>query len=472
MEMPGPADRAMTDEDAMRFALAEARAAAAAGEVPVGAVVLKDGRLIGSGRNQPIASHDPTAHAEIVALRAACETVSSYRLDGCELFVTLEPCAMCVGAMLHARVARVVFGAAEPKSGAAGSVIDLFAESRLNHHARREGGVLADESAALLRDFFEQRRAAQQQRSAAAGAQPLRDDALRTDERRFDELPDYPWRPHYVNDLPSLGGLRLHYLDEGPRDAKQTWLCVHGNLAWSYMWRKTIPPLLDAGVRVVAPDLIGFGKSDKPKKDRFHSFSLHRAILLELIERLDLHEIVLALHGWGGMVGLTLPVAMPQRFVGLLAINTMLASSDEPLGLHFEAWRRWCASRTSLRIPHLVALANPQLSQAECMAYEAPFPDPGHQAAPRRLPALVPAAPDADGFAISKEAAHFWRHDWRGRSMFVVGSRDNIFGLRTMQRLRSQVRGGSAPMVFEQAGHFATEHGAEIAQVALRTLHP
>ena len=116
----------------MRLALAEARAAADAGEVPVGAVVVKDGRVIATGRNAPIAAHDPTAHAEIVALRAAAEALSNYRLDGCQLFVTLEPCAMCAGAMLHARLDRVVYGAADPKTGAAGSVVNLFADARLN----------------------------------------------------------------------------------------------------------------------------------------------------------------------------------------------------------------------------------------------------------------------------------------------------------------------------------------------------
>ena len=134
----------------MRLALAEARAAADAGEVPVGAVVVKDGRVIATGRNAPIAAHDPTAHAEIVALRAAAEALSNYRLDGCQLFVTLEPCAMCAGAMLHARLARVVYGAAEPKTGAAGSVLDLFALAPLNHQTQVQGGGAGAEHDGVL----------------------------------------------------------------------------------------------------------------------------------------------------------------------------------------------------------------------------------------------------------------------------------------------------------------------------------
>jgi tRNA(adenine34) deaminase len=142
----------------MREALALASAAAALGEVPVGAVLVKDGEVIGRGANRPISSADPTAHAEVVALRQAAARLGNYRLTGCELYVTLEPCAMCVGAMLHARLARVVFGARDPKTGACGSVVDLPAVGALNHHARFEGGVLAEECSALLRRFFAERR--------------------------------------------------------------------------------------------------------------------------------------------------------------------------------------------------------------------------------------------------------------------------------------------------------------------------
>jgi tRNA(adenine34) deaminase len=148
----------MTDQDFMQFALELASEAANAGEVPVGAVVVKDGVIVGRGMNHPIAGHDASAHAEIAALRDAGQHLQNYRLVGCTLYVTLEPCAMCVGAMLHARVARVVYGAPDPKTGACGSVINLFGEPRLNHHATVEGGLLAAESAAMLKAFFASRR--------------------------------------------------------------------------------------------------------------------------------------------------------------------------------------------------------------------------------------------------------------------------------------------------------------------------
>lgn len=151
----------MNDEDFMRAALELARQAEQSGEVPVGAVVVMDGEIIGRGSNAPIGRHDPSAHAEMLALRDAAQRVGNYRLVGCELFVTLEPCLMCVGAMFHARIARVVYGASDSKTGAAGSVLNLFEEQRLNHHAEVLGGVLADECGAILSQFFAARRAQQ-----------------------------------------------------------------------------------------------------------------------------------------------------------------------------------------------------------------------------------------------------------------------------------------------------------------------
>ena len=160
LAIPNPlGTSAAADESFMRLALAQAALAAAEGEVPVGAVVVCNGQVIATGRNAPIGGHDPTAHAEIIALRAAAAALGNYRLPECELYVTLEPCAMCSGAMLHARLKRVVFGAADSKTGAAGSVINLFEQSQLNHQTATSGGVLAAECATLLKGFFSQRRA-------------------------------------------------------------------------------------------------------------------------------------------------------------------------------------------------------------------------------------------------------------------------------------------------------------------------
>ena len=151
----------MSDEIFMRVALELARKAASLGEVPVGAVVVKDGGIVGHGFNAPISRHDPSAHAEMTALRDAAQRLGNYRLVDCELFVTLEPCLMCAGAVMHARITRLVYGASDPKTGACGSVMDVFAERRLNHHTKVTGGVLMEECSAMLSNFFALRRAQQ-----------------------------------------------------------------------------------------------------------------------------------------------------------------------------------------------------------------------------------------------------------------------------------------------------------------------
>ncbi len=450
------------DHHYMAMALRQAEQAWRAREVPVGAVVVKGGQVIAEGHNSPVGSRDPSAHAEIAALRAAAQALGNYRLDGCELYVTLEPCAMCAGAMLHARLARVVYGAPDPKTGAAGSVVNLFAESRLNHQTAVQGGVLAAECAAQLQSFFQSRR-----EEARMTAVPVREDALRTPDTAFASLPGYPWAPRYVSDLPSLAGLRMHYLDEGPEDAPITYLCLHGNPAWSYLYRHMVPTLLASGARVVAPDLVGFGKSDKPKKDGFHGFSWHRQVLLEFVERLELHHIVLVVQDWGGLLGLTLPMAQPARYVGLLVMNTALATGDAPLSPGFLAWREMCAKNPDFDVARLFARGNPQMSAEECAAYNAPFPDRGHRAALRAFPPMVPDRPDADGAAVSRQARDFWQQQWRGKSLMAIGLQDPVLGEPVMRALRELIRGCPEPLLLPQAGHFVQEHGEPIAQAAI-----
>ena len=466
--------KAHEDDTFMTLALKEAQAAATKGEVPVGAVVVKDGVVIAVGRNSPIADHDPTAHAEIAALRAAAKALGNYRLDGCELFVTLEPCAMCAGAMLHSRLKRVVFGAADPKTGAAGSATNLFNNLALNHQTEVEGGVLADEATRMLQRFFKDKREVIKQEAKLK--HPLRRDALRTPNAAFVNLPGYPWQPHYVSNLPALEGLRLHYLDEGEADVaieafgQTTYFCLHGNPAWSYLYRKMIPTFLESGARVVAPDLIGFGKSDKPKKDAFHSFTWHRQVLIELIERLDLQNIVLVVQDWGGILGLTLPhefYKKSHRIKGLLVMNTTLATGDQPLTPGFLDWREMCRKNPEFKIDKLFARGNPQMSPAECAAYMAPFPEKGFRAATRAFPPMVPETPQADGAEVSRKARDFWINAWDGATLMAVGAKDPVLGLTAMRDLQELINGCPEPLILDNAGHFVQEHGEQIAKLAV-----
>ena len=166
-------------------------------------------------------------------------------------------------------------------------------------------------------------------------------EALRTPAERFAALPGWHCAPHYL-DRPD--GLRLHYVDEGRHGAARTFLCLHGKPTWSYLYRRMIPVFAAAG-RVVAPDFLGFGRSDKPVDDAVYTFDFHRETLLAFVEALDLRNIVLVVQDWGGLIGLTLPMAAPERYAGLLAMNTTLGTGDQPLGEGFLAWRAF-ANRT------------------------------------------------------------------------------------------------------------------------------
>ena len=196
--------------------------------------------------------------------------------------------------------------------------------------------------------------------------------ALRTPDERFATLPGYPFAPHY---LQGAGGLRMHFLDEGPREASVA-LCLHGQPTWSYLYRKMIPAFLAAGVRVLAPDFFGFGRSDKPEEEAAYTFFFHRNSIVALIEALDLSRVTLVCQDWGGLIGLTIPMEMPGRFERLLVMNTALGTGDVPLGEGFLAWRAFANSKPDMDIAALMKRAVPSLSDAEAAAYAAPYPSP------------------------------------------------------------------------------------------------
>jgi len=320
----------------MQLALRQAKIAADAGEVPVGAVVVRAGQVIASAHNAPLGSHDPTAHAEVNAMRAAAQALGNYRLDDCTLYVTLEPCAMCSGAALHARFKRVVFGATEPKTGAAGSVLNLFANEHINHQTQVTGGVLADDCAQVLQGFFEQRRV-QQQLSKV----PLREDALRAPDSAFAGL-DVPLAlSHFTANLPALEGLRLHWFDnrQDPQLAPQVYL--HGLDGWSMQYADQ----LQSDAPVIALDLPGFGLSDKPKKVAAHRMTWHAQVLSEFLA--SVQPAPVALHAPRVMAPLLTKLALPIHWVDTPALPAALIA--------------------------------------------APYPDRGHMAGPRALSALLAA---------------------------------------------------------------------------------
>jgi len=297
--------------------------------------------------------------------------------------------------------------------------------------------------------------------------------ALRTPDDRFADLPGFPFAPRYLDDLGDpFTGLRLHYLDEGPREARTTFLCLHGQPTWSYLYRRMIPAFTAAGHRVVAPDLFGFGRSDKPTDEAVYTFTFHRTALVRFIERLDLRSICLVCQDWGGLLGLTLPMDQPDRFTRLLVMNTMLATGDAPLGEAFLAWRAFSNRSPDMAIGALLKRACPHLSDAEAAAYDAPYPDASYKAGVRRFPNLVCDHPDADGAALSRRARDWWRTQWNGQSLMAVGMKDPVLGPPVMADLRAHIRGCPPPLEIADGGHFVQEWGAPIAQAALEAFNP
>ena len=306
----------------MQLALRQAQAAGAAGEVPVGAVVVMAGQVIASGHNAPLANHDPTAHAEVNAMRAAALAMGNYRLDDCTLYVTLEPCAMCSGAALHARFKRVVFGATEPKTGAAGSVLNLFEHEQINHQTKLTGGVMADECAQVLQSFFEQRRAQQQMSKVS-----LREDALRTPDSALAGL-DLPLAmSHFTADLPALEGLRLHWFDNRTSNMQAQaapHVYLHGLDGWSVQYLSQLQSTEPA----VALDLPGFGLSDKPKKIATHRLAWHAQVLREFLA--SVQPAPVALHAPRVMLPLLANLQLPIHWVETPELPTALRDAPYP----------------------------------------------------------------------------------------------------------------------------------------------
>jgi pimeloyl-ACP methyl ester carboxylesterase len=243
-------------------------------------------------------------------------------------------------------------------------------------------------------------------------------------------------------------------------------LCLHGQPTWCYLYRKMIPVFAAAGHRVVAPDFLGFGRSDKPVNDAVYTFLFHRALLMRFIERLGLERVTLVVQDWGGLLGLTLPMEYPERIDRLIVMNTGLGVGRSP-GPGFDAWKSFVASKPDFSIPGMMQRSVPGLSAAEAAAYDAPFPDARYRAGVRRFPALVPVAPDMEGAEVSLRAAAFFRDQWQCATFMAIGMQDPVLGPPVMHALAKVIRGCPPPLELPEAGHFVQEHGQVVAERAL-----
>jgi pimeloyl-ACP methyl ester carboxylesterase len=269
------------------------------------------------------------------------------------------------------------------------------------------------------------------------------------------ELPGFPYAPHTT----SWRDWRIHYVDEG--QGERTFLCLHGEPTWSYLYRRMIPRFVASGARVVAPDFVGFGRSDKPEDERTYTFDFHRQFLLDFIHQLQLRNVTLVVQDWGGLLGLTLPMEVPE-IERLFVMNTTLATGDAPLTEGFVAWRAYVAKNPDLACGKLLARACPHLTEAEAAAYDAPFPDAKSKAGVRRFPQLVPERPDDAGAQISRKARDWLRHSWKGETFMAVGAKDPVLGVPVMKQLAGWIRGCPEPVVIENGGHFLQEWGDEV----------
>ena len=288
-------------------------------------------------------------------------------------------------------------------------------------------------------------------------------EALRTDDSRFESIPDWPYRPKYMDDVAGTG-LRMHYIDEGPADAP-VFLCLHGEPTWAYLYRKMIPVFLEGGARVVAPDLFGFGRSDKPVDDEVYTWDFHRDSILAFIQRLDLTDVTLVLQDWGGILGLTVPVDMPERVSGLLIMNTTFGVGADPTP-GFVQWRDYVANTPDLAVDRLMKRSCPQLTDEEADAYEAPFPGPEYKAGVRTFPALVPTSRDMDGVEVSRAAMNWWATEFDGHSFMAIGESDPVLA-SVMPSIHERINGCPEPLRMAEAGHFVQEWGDVVARAAL-----
>ena len=292
-------------------------------------------------------------------------------------------------------------------------------------------------------------------------------EALRTPDERFSFLPAFPYTPNYVDDLPGYEGLRMAWIDEGPADAETTFLCLHGEPSWSYLYRFMLAEFVAAGHRVVAPDLFGFGRSDKPVHEADYSIDFHRGSLLALIERLDLTNVTLVCQDWGGLLGLTIPMDAGDRFTRLLVMNTAMPIG-EGVSPGFLAWRTFAATAPDIPVAGLIASdVQGNFTALDAVAYDAPFPDATYKAGVRRFPQLVPVDPGMDGIDLFQRARAFWSTKWTGESFMAIGLRDGVLGKDVMEELRSTIQGCPEALDVPEAGHFVQEYGGPIARAAL-----
>jgi len=291
-------------------------------------------------------------------------------------------------------------------------------------------------------------------------------DTLRTPDERFAALPGHSFAPHYA-EIDRATGLRMHYLDEGPRDAPATVLCLHGEPSWSYLYRKMVPGLVGAGLRVVAPDLIGFGRSDKPTRREDYTYQRHVDWMAAFLDAIELRDLTLFCQDWGGLIGLRLVAEQRDRFARVVASNTFLPTGDQKVPQAFSAWQAFSQSVPEFPVGRIVAGGCARPVPVEVVAaYDAPFPDESYKAGVRQFPMLVPTSP-TDPAAPANRAAWESLRTFTRPFLTAFGDSDPVTR-GADARLQREIPGaaGQRHVTVERGGHFIQEDaGEELAEI-------
>ncbi len=284
---------------------------------------------------------------------------------------------------------------------------------------------------------------------------------LRTPDEYFAGLKEWNYKPNYISDLEGFEGMRLHYVDIGKPNAQRTILCLHGQKTWSYAFRKAIQYFINDNYRVIAFDLFGFGRSDKPTSDDFYSFDFHRRTALALMAHLELQDVKIAGFEWGGWLAMTLPMDASCTVSGLLLANTKLHTPDENVWSGFRVWRALHNAQSDPQIGAGLSHQDPNITTETQIAYDAPFPNFRYKAGVRKFPNLIPLTAGHEAAGISLRAADYLENEWQGKCALVANC-DGVYGVDSMRHLRTRINGaapvikiaGTSALTFEYADQF------------------
>ena len=296
----------------------------------------------------------------------------------------------------------------------------------------------------------------------------------RTPEEAFQNIESFDYKTHYIaNLLPTSSeykDFRIAYIDENTQSKNGTLLFIHGHPTWSYLWRHLIPIALKQDYRVLAIDLPGFGKSDKPIREDFFTFKNFRDILLNFIDQMNLKNLTLVLHEWGGTLGLTLPMEDPEKYLGVICFNSYINNNLVKLDSNYLNWIETNITNDDLNVRALMARTNRILKLSECNAYEAPFPDKSYKLALKKLPSIFPVSKETEGYEISLKAEEWWKQNITTKCMLIGSAKDPIVPLEKMKILSQIIATDEVTHVINNAGHFVPEWGMEFGEELFRQL--